>query len=119
VGKVTIKGLDQLERKLKQLPDVLERALKRAVKGETEEIADDLRRDAPVDEGDLRDSIQAETLNKGLTGRAAITAAHAGYVVHGTSDTPANDFVSPVEADARRRFPDRVRREVLDELRKL
>lgn len=119
MDKVTIKGLDELERKLRSLPDVLERAVKTAVKDETEEVADDLRRNAPVDDGDLRDSTQAEILNKGLTGRAAMTARHATFVIHGTSDTPANDFATPVIARAERRFPDRVRDEVLKELKKL
>lgn len=119
MGKVTIKGLDELERKLKALPDVVERAVKRAIKDETDEVANDLRRDAPVDEGDLVESIQEEILEEGLTGRAVITARHATFVVHGTSDTPANDFITPVEADARRRFPARVEREVLKELGKL
>jgi HK97 gp10 family phage protein len=119
VGKVTIKGLAELERKLKALPEVVERATKRAIHAEVNEVAQDLRRHAPVDEGDLVRSIQEEIDEDGLGGRAVITAEHAEYVVHGTSDTPANDFVTPAEARARQRFPDRVHDAVLVELRKL
>jgi HK97 gp10 family phage protein len=119
VAKVTIKGEAELMRKLRKLPDVLERALKEAVKDETEETADDLRRDTPVDDGELLDSIQGEILDHGLTGRAALTARHAQFVIHGTSDTPANDFVTPVVADVRRRFPQRVTKEINRQLGKL
>lgn len=119
VGKVRIKGIEQLERKLAELPDAIERAARRAVKSETHDVAQELRRDVPVDEGVLHDSIQEEISNGGLTGRATVTAKYAGYVIHGTSDTPANDFVTPVEIEARKRFPERVKDELREELRRM
>ena len=119
MAKVQIKGLPELEKKLKRLPEVVERAAREAVKGETDEAVEDLRRDAPVKEGDLRDSVQAEIDKGGLAGVAAVTARHAEFVVHGTSDTPANDFVTPVINDVRRRFPDRFTDELNAELRKM
>lgn len=119
MAKVEIKGLADLERKLKAMPELVERAARAAVKGETHEAADDLRRHAPVDDGELRDSIQAEIQKGGLAGVAAVTARHAEFVVHGTSDTPANDFVTPVINAVRRRFDDRFADEIRDELRKL
>jgi HK97 gp10 family phage protein len=119
MAKVHIKGLPELERKLKALPDVARRACVRAVKTEIVEAAKDLRRGAPVDTGELRDSVQSETARKGLEGTAAITADHGKYVINGTSDTPANDFATPVIARVRRRFPDRVVNEVNAEMRKI
>lgn len=118
-NKIHVKGMDVLEAKLRALPEVVERAAKSAVHDETHEDAQDLRRGAPVLSGTLRDSIQEERLKGGLVGRAAITADYGRYVVHGTSDTPANDFVTPVVSKTRRRFPDRLRAAVKAELRKL
>lgn len=119
MARVEIKGLAELERKLKALPEIAERAARAAIKAETHEAANDLRRLSPVKEGTLRDSIQAEIEKKGLAGVAAVTARHAEFVVHGTSDTPANDFVTPVINAVRRRFPDRFADELRAELRRM
>jgi len=116
---VNIKGLAELEAKLKKLPSLVETAGARAVKGETSDTANDMRRAAPVLSGDLRAGIQEEYDAKTHTGRAVSTADHTQYVVHGTSDTPANDFITPAAERARRRFPDRVRAEIKRELGKL
>jgi HK97 gp10 family phage protein len=119
VAKVRIKGEEELMRKLRRLPELLEKAERTAVKDETHEMATDIRRGAPVDSGDLRDSTQEELLKHGMTGRAAVTIGYAEFVVHGTSTTPANDFMTPVVNRTRRRFPDRVRDELRDALRKV
>jgi HK97 gp10 family phage protein len=119
VAKVEIKGLAELERKLKALPEVVELAARAAVKAEVGESADDLRRLSPVKDGDLRRSIQEEIQNRGLAGVAAVTARHAEFVIHGTSDTPANDFVTPVINMVRRRFEDRFADEARAQLGKL
>lgn len=119
MAKVEIKGLAELERKLKALPEIVERAARAAVKEEAEEAANDLRRLAPVKDGDLRRSIQAEIAKKGLSGIAAVTARHAEFVVHGTSDTPANDFVTPVINAVRRRFDDRFAEKIKAELQRM
>ena len=116
---VNIRGVEELERKLRQLPELINTAGNRAVKAETAETADDMRRAAPVDTGALRDGIQQEFDPKKHQGRAASTARHTPFVVHGTSDTPANDFITPAAERARRRFPDRVRAEIEKELGKL
>lgn len=116
---VNIKGLDELERKLKQLPELVNTAGNRAVKAETHEAAQDMRRGAPVDTGELRDGIRERFNPKTHTGEAVSTARHSEFVVHGTSDTPANDFITPAAARARARFPDRVRAEIKRELGKL
>lgn len=119
MARVEIKGLAELERKLSRLPELVERAAKSAVKAEVDEATEDLRAYAPVDEGDLRDSVQGEITDGGLGGVAAVTARHAEFVVHGTSDTPANDFVTPVINATRRRFPDRFADELREELRRM
>lgn len=118
-NKVTIKGLDELARKLKALPEVVDRAGARAVKAETDETANDMRRTAPRDTGELQESIRSEYSAKTMTGRAAATARHAEFVEHGTSDTAAQPFVEPAAERARRRFPARVKQEIKRELGKL
>ncbi len=113
---IRIKGEAELYAKLAHLPGKIAAANRRAVEGEVDEIGEDLRRDAPVLSGDLRDSIRT-TMGKGANGRAMITARHAEFVLNGTEDTPANDFATPVILDAEQRFPERLRDEVAEELR--
>lgn len=117
--QVTVKGMDELVRKLKALPEAVEAASRRATKAEAEEAADDMRTNAPFKTGALRESIGAEFDSKKIIGRAVAAARHAKFVEHGTSDTPAQPFVAPAEARARHRFPDRVKAEIKAELRKV
>lgn len=110
--KVRIVGADELDRKLRALPENIRAGARRAVDGEVDEVREDLHRDAPVLSGNLRDSIKSRLAKRALAGAVAITAKYAEYVVRGTEDTPANDFVTPVTEESRRRFPDRLRDEV-------
>lgn len=122
IGKrknVTIHGLGDLEKKLRKLPEVVERAGGRAVRLETDATADDMRRFAPRDTGELVDGIGSEYNAKAMTGRATSTARHAGFVEHGTEDTPAQPYAEPAAEIARRRFPQRVRDEIKRELKNL
>lgn len=116
---VTIKGLPELERKLLKMPHVVKAAAGRAVRDETYEGRDDAKRTAPIKTGELRDSIQAEYDEKLIQGRIVATARHAGFVEHGTEDTPAQPFMQPTAELSRRRFPKRVRAEVKVELEHL
>lgn len=116
---VRIKGLDELTKKLKALPEVVERAGGRATKEETDEVANDMRRGAPVKTGKLRRGIQSEYDPATITGRAVSTARHTPFVVHGTSDTPANDFMTPAAERSRRRYPKRVTEAIRADLGKL
>lgn len=116
---VTIKGMPELSRKLRALPEVIEAAGRRAVKGQVEETADDMRAGAPFKTGELREGINAEFNSKTITGRAVSTARHSQFVENGTSDTPAQPFVEPAANRARRRFPERVEAELKAALRKV
>jgi hypothetical protein len=118
-SNVRIKGLDVLARKLKALPELVDKAARQAVKDETLEVAQDMRRTAPRDDGELIDGIQTEFSPATITGRAVSTARHTTFVVHGTSDTPENDFMTPAAERSRRRFRGRVVEQVNAELRKI
>lgn len=114
-----VEGADVLARRLRALPGALEAAARRAVTAEVDEIADDMRRGAPRDTGELVDSVQAEVAPDGMSGVAAATAMHAEPVEFGTEDTRAQPFAGPAAEAARRRFPDRVAREINAELHRL
>ena len=116
---VTVKGLDELARKLEALPGIIERAARRAVADETEETAQDMRREAPEDTGHLKQGIQVEISKGGLVGRAVSTAPYTTYVIHGTSTHEPHDFIEPAGNRARRRFPARVEQYVKEELRRV
>lgn len=116
---VTVKGLDELSRKLRALPEVVERAARRAIEEETHEVAQDMRREAPYDTGGLVEGIDEEYAAGGMVGRAVSTADYTRYVIHGTSTHAAHDFIEPAGNRARLRFPKRVEAEVKAELRKI
>jgi hypothetical protein len=117
---VTVTGRAVLDARLAALPGVVEAGCREAVQAETVAAAQNMRRDAPFDTGKLREGIQAELDDlDDLRGAAVSTAEHTKYVVHGTSDTEANDFITPVAELSRRRFPRRIRKHVLAELRKI
>jgi HK97 gp10 family phage protein len=110
--KVKIIGLEALDAKLARLPENVQAGARRAVKAEVDETQSDLQAAAPVLSGNLRDTIRQRISKKTLGGTVAITAKYAEFVIHGTEDTPANNFVGPVIELTRRRFPDRLRDEV-------
>jgi hypothetical protein len=110
--KVKVIGADVLDERLKRLPANVEAGARRAVEAEVVETQGDLQAAAPVLSGNLRNTIRRRLSKKMLSGSVAITAKYAEFVVNGTSDTPANDFVSPVIELSRDRFPDRIRKEV-------
>jgi HK97 gp10 family phage protein len=62
VEKVSVEGLSDLQEALRELPDATAKnVLRRVGRKVLEPIAEDARRLAPVDEGDLRDSIGVST----------------------------------------------------------
>jgi hypothetical protein len=93
----------------------------RAVGDETEAIATDMRRRAPVGDPNrgrrgkpkLRESIDA--IYTDLRGRARARARHGNIIEHGTKNRPAKPFVKPAAEASRRRFPRRVITEVRKE----
>lgn len=119
MSKVTVRGSDILSAKLLKLSDLIEKAGRAAVKDETHEVAQQMRREAPVGEtGKLREGIEEREVNGGLTGQAVSTVDYSTYVVHGTSSHQAQDYMTPAEEAARLRFKQRVIDEVNEALRK-
>lgn len=113
---IEVEGLDRLRARLEKLPGEMRKGAEKAVKDETEEVAQDMRDSVPVDTGALRDGMQAES--DGLSGRAVSTASHSWAVEGGTSKMPARPFAQPAAERSRVRFPDRVSAAVREELPK-
>lgn len=75
-ASVSISGFRELEKALGQLPKATGRnVLRRTLIKAGEPIAEEARRLAPVESGDLRDSIQVSTRVKNKVGRAEFAAA--------------------------------------------
>lgn len=116
---VTVLGKLELDRKLALLPAVVEAGARAAVKSEVHELAEDLRDNAPVLTGNLKAGIRERTTKKGMSGSAVSTAPHTGFVVNGTSDTAAQDFMTPAAMRSEQRFPKTVRRSIEEQLGKV
>jgi HK97 gp10 family phage protein len=116
---VTITGEAELAAKIKKIGGIVRKAALQAVQDETLEVAQDMRRNAPRLTGKLVDGIQAEIDAGALEGQAVSTADYSTYVVHGTSDTAPNDYMTPAAERSRRRFPKRVKNAVAAELEKM
>ena len=112
--KVSVDGLGELERELKRVSEGAERGAGRAVESELEATAADMRAGAPVDSGELVDSIGVE--HSGTEGGITIGADHWPYVEHGTSTHGAQPFATPAAEGARSRLPGTVSDEVRGEL---
>lgn len=121
---VTVKGMDKLAKKLHELPEAVRDGARKAVKDETHELAEDMRRNAPrgnppTEPVTLVEGIQEEITADGLGGTAAATARHSPFVEHGTSDTPAQPFAQPAAERSRRRFRGRLEQEIGGSLKEL
>ena len=102
---VSLEG-DDLNKILSDMSTKVRDAVEQAVGDETVQVGQDMHDTVPVDEGELQDSIV--TAHDGLEGSAEAQARHAGFVEHGTSNTPAQPFALPAAEQARSRFVDRV-----------
>lgn len=125
MARTTVKGLDKLRAKLRAMPDEVRREIRGALEKNANELVAMQKRLVPVDDGDLRDSIEwawgdGETSRIGVKGQQglAITvsagsaeAFHARWVEFGTSDgRPAQGFFySPYRA-LRKRMKSRITR---------
>lgn len=115
--KVEAPDTGHLERKLRALAKAIDKGAERGVKVGVSELADDMRKNAPVLTGALVKGIQERV--QGLKGSAVSTADHSEYVEHGTSSAPAQPFAQPAANRARKRYPQTMRDEVKRELKHL
>lgn len=135
--KARVSGKLKLERAFKQLPDVVQdEAVKAAVKS-AEELATAQQAVAPVDAGDLRDSITVtgpgETTpphsqpggKRRVPDYAAVVTAgndevrYAHLVEYGTVKTPAQPYFWPPYRLLKRRLTGRITRQASKAIRQL
>lgn len=92
-----VKGLDRLSAKLNKLqPGMLEAATQVVSQG-LMDIREDAQQRAPVESGDLRDSIKVELeeSDNRTVGKVIVDVGYGAYVEIGTSDTEAQPFMHP------------------------
>ena len=122
--------LDRLKRRLEAIPESVRNAVKPALQKSADELADRMRSLAPVDQGDLRDSI-AVTMGPGRTppystpggakevleNAVAITVGNSkvryGHILeHGSTKMAAQPFFWPSYRLLRRKLQNRIKRRI-------
>lgn len=114
---VSVSGTDSLRAKLANAGPKIRKAAGEVVESETLEIADDMRAAAPVDTGELRDSIQSTADD--VRGFAWADARHAVFVEFGTKSAPEQPFILPTAEKHRRPYVRNMSVRINEELRSL
>jgi HK97 gp10 family phage protein len=134
----TVEGLDKLNRRLAAMPAETKRQVSAAIEKSAQELVAQAKRFAPVEKGDLRDSVEwhwtgqgddsglgaasvsrqsvkgAENLSATITAGGTPQGGHAGWVEFGTSGgeghaaTPAQPFFFPAYRLLRKRIRTRI-----------
>lgn len=81
---LNLSGLDSLTKKIKTIQDDLTRGVAEEISASSFKIERDAKRNAPVNLGNLRNSIHAESAINGLTGKIIVNASYGAYVEFGT-----------------------------------
>lgn len=124
MARTTVRNLDKLRAKLRRMPDEVKREIRGALEKNANELTEMQRRLVPVDDGDLRDSIQWEWGSgdesrigvKGQEGLAITVTAgnerifYAGFREFGTVKLAAAPFFFPSYRALRRRMKSRISR---------
>ena len=90
---VVLKGIGELSAKLRKNTDL--GPVRQVVQQNGSEMQSKAQRNAPVDTGTLKRSIELEISDGGLTATSAPTAEYAPYVEHGTRYQEAQPYMKP------------------------
>lgn len=102
MAKIKVVGIEKLQRKLKknvQMDDV-----RRVVRHNGAEMQESAQRNAPVDTGTLKRSIELSMRDAGLTAEVEPTAEYAPYVELGTRYMKAQPYLMPAFNEQKRKF---------------
>ena len=96
-------------RGVKELQEVLRKkikldAVRRIVAQNGAEMQEKAQRNAPVDTGMLKRSVELDISDLGLTVTVAATAEYSGYVEHGTRFQEAQPFITPAFNQQKEQF---------------
>lgn len=87
------KGIDKLMKRLD--PQHTEADVKKVVKANGADLQEAAMRDAPVDTGSLKRSIQLEIRDGGMSAHVKPTQHYAPYLEYGTRFSPSQPFLRP------------------------
>ena len=91
----SLTGTETLTRKINGMDAPLVNALLAAINTGLKKVRDDAKSLAPVDTGELRDSIVVINATKTDSGAVVARADHASYVEFGTTKMAAQPFLFP------------------------
>jgi HK97 gp10 family phage protein len=103
----TVQGLDRLKAKLAAMPQAAKQGIMPALNKKADELVAMQKRIVPVDDGDLRDSIEKTEGRHELAitvWAGGPTAIHARWVEFGASKTTAKPFFYPSYRALRKRI---------------
>ena len=107
-NKVTIIGLDDLDKGLDKSEKQIMTATRDTVEESLKLVRDSAKDNAPVDSGKMRDGIGMEVDDDGLNGTVGQfdpDVYYSEFVEFGTSKQPAQPFMAPAAEDARQKIP--------------
>lgn len=112
-GSVTvhIQGLDELRRRLGDLPEEIKEALRKAVKDAALEVKNDTLRQVPIRSGNLLNSVDIRYEDGGMKAKVGWFDQkdyYANYVEFGTRRTRAQPSLGPASELERRRYVERI-----------
>lgn len=88
-----VTGIDELQKKLRRNATMVD--VKNVVKTNTSELQRNMQRNAPVDTGNMKRSVNVSIINSGLSAIVEPTADYSPYVEYGTRFNIAQPFVRP------------------------
>lgn len=110
-----VEGIDRLTRRFSRLPAKMKAEVKLALEQSADELVGFQKRLAPVDDGDLRDSIRKRPGQHELAVEVAAgdkKTFYVGMVEFGTINAPAQPFFFPAYRSLRKRIKGRTSRAV-------
>jgi HK97 gp10 family phage protein len=111
---MAVRGVETVVRALGSVVERVNEMRSRAIREVAEQIVRDIKAGAPVDTGNLRDSVSMEIVVNEIIPKAVIKveAEYASFVEFGTSRMRAQPFVMPVLDQVRDRLMRQIRLEM-------
>ena len=103
---------DELNRRLRRLPDAAQQHVRKAVEKSADELVDLAKVLAPKETGELAKSIRPEVDPDGLSARVGSDIRYAQFVEFGTQGRPATPYLFPAYRALRNRIRGRIGRAV-------
>ena len=102
MGDIKIVGMEKLQKKLKK--NVNMEAVKKKVRQHGGQLQEKAMRNAPVDTGFLKQHINLDIGDSGMSAEVDPTADYAPYVEYGTRFMEAQPYLKPAFDDQKEKF---------------